>query len=76
MRIWISKTMAVNCRGNEISQTLIRVSPLWSSFNLLINSKEQPIGILEHAIILAKGEEWPKKSLRELGWKMLSKMDA
>ena len=40
------------------------------------NSKEQPIGILEHAIILAKGEEWPKKSLRELGWKMLSKMDA
>lgn len=29
-------------------------------------SKEQPIGILEHAIILAKGEEWPKKSLREL----------
>lgn len=33
------------------------------------------MGILEHAIIRTKREEWPKKSLKELGWKLLSKMD-
>ena len=43
--------------GNEISKAVVKVSPL--SFNLLVSSQEQLLGILEHMLVVVKGVELP-----------------
>lgn len=45
-------------------------------FNLLVSSREIPLGILQHVIIIAEGEGHSKKKMREWGWNLLSQMGA
>lgn len=54
----------------------IQVDTSMPSFNLMLCSREKPLGILEHAVTLAKGVTWPKKMLKELGWRLLSRIEA
>ena len=44
--------------------------------SLLISSREEPMGILKHMVLIVQGEELSKKSLRELKWGLLSRMEA
>ena len=44
--------------------------------SLLISSREEPMGILKHMVLIVQGEEISKKSLRELKWGLLSRMGA
>ena len=39
--------------------------------NLLITLREAQMGILKHMVLIAKGDESFRKSLRELGWRLL-----
>ena len=57
--VWIAETGAVRCWGNEISKAVVKVSPL--SFNLLVSSQEQLLGILEHMLVVVKGVELPRE---------------
>ena len=44
--------------------------------SLLIGSREEPKGILKHMVLTVQGEELSKKSLKELKWGLLSRMEA
>ena len=56
---WIAEVEIVRCWGNKISKAVVQVSP--HSFNLLVSSREQPLGILEHMMAMVKGLELPTK---------------
>ena len=71
-RIWIPRTMAVRCWGNEVSKALVLIDPSMSRFSLMLCSRERNLGILEHVATFAKGVDWPWKLLREVGWCLLS----
>lgn len=75
-KTWISKMGVVRCWGNEISKNLIQAEATMVGFNLLITSREIQLGVLEHIVLLTPGVESSRRSLRELGWRFLSKMDA
>lgn len=75
-RTWISKMGAMSFWGNEISENLIQVKAAIVRSNLLISSREEPMGILKHMVLIVQGEGFSRKSLRELGWGLLSKMEA
>ena len=67
--VWIAETGVVRCWGNEISKAVVRIVPHF--FNLLVNSREQPMEILEHLLTIVEGVELPRKQLREMGWRCL-----
>lgn len=68
--------VAVGCKGNIRNRMVIQVVAPIQPFSLLISSREFPLGVLEHALIMGKGELISRKTLREMGWKVLSKMEA
>ena len=67
--VWIAETRAVRCWGNEISKAVVRIVPHF--FNLLVSSREQPMGILEHLLTIVEWVELPRKQFREMGWRCL-----
>nr|POE86794.1 ethylene insensitive 3-like 3 protein [Quercus suber] len=75
-RIMNAGIVAVGCKRNMRNKMLLQMVAPLPPLNLLISLREYPLGILEHAIILGEGEEFPRKILREMGWKALSKMGA
>ena len=50
---------------------LIQICGSYPQINLLINSREQLMGIMEHVICITKNKEVSKYELRELGWKLM-----
>ena len=75
-RTWISKIGAMSCWGNKISRNLIQVEAAMKGSNLLISSREEPMRILKHMVLIVQGEGFSRKSLKELGWGLLSKMES
>ena len=72
----MSKMGVVRCWGNAISKSLIQAEATLRGSNLLISSREAQIRVLEHMVLLAQGVDLSRRSLRELGWRFLSKMEA
>ena len=74
--IWMPRTGVMRCWGNKVLITVVWTAPNPLNFNLLVSSKEQTLGIIEHVTTIMEGAEAPRKQLRELGWSLVSKMKA
>ena len=63
---------ATSLMGSLEAIQLIQVCGRYPQINLLINSREQLMGIIEHAMCIWKNKEVPKSRLWELSWNFLN----